>query len=28
VQYYDFDVVKSREARAKWIPPTAQTTTR
>ena len=20
-QYYDFDVVKSREARAKWIPP-------
>ena len=23
-QYYDFDVVKSREARAKWIPPTAR----
>jgi hypothetical protein len=22
MQYYDFDVVKSREARAKWIPPT------
>lgn len=22
-QYYDFDVVKSAEARAKWIPPTA-----
>jgi hypothetical protein len=21
-QYYDFDVVNSREARAKWIPPT------
>jgi hypothetical protein len=25
-QYYDFDVVKSREARAKWIPPTLQPT--
>lgn len=23
-QYYDFDVVKSREARAIWIPPTVQ----
>jgi hypothetical protein len=24
LRYYDFDVVKSREARAKWIPPTTK----
>jgi hypothetical protein len=28
VQYYDFDVVKSREARATWIPPGSRRVTR